>query len=86
MPKVSEFYGIQIYLYGREHGVPHFHAKYSESEAVFAIDPLGLLQGSLPGRAFGLVMEWAANHQAELMAAWMALQNGRSPAKIEPLK
>ena len=34
MPKLSEFYGIQIFIYGREHGVPHFHAKYQASEIV----------------------------------------------------
>jgi hypothetical protein len=32
-----------------------------------------------------MVMEWAAKHQAELMAAWTALQTGGEPEKIAPL-
>ncbi len=86
MPKLSEFYGIQIFIYGREHGIPHFHAKYQGSEIVIAIGTLAILEGSIAGRAFGLVMEWAALHNAELSAAWAALQSGNVPAKIEPLK
>jgi hypothetical protein len=31
-------------------------------------------------------MEWAALHNAELSAAWAALQSGNVPARIEPLK
>ena len=30
MPRIAEFYGIAIYMYHREHGVPHFHALYGE--------------------------------------------------------
>jgi hypothetical protein len=28
MPKLSEFYGIQIAMWPNDHGVPHFHARY----------------------------------------------------------
>ena len=37
MPRVSEFYGISIYIYYREHMPPHFHALHAEEEAVIAI-------------------------------------------------
>ena len=57
MPKVSEFYGISIYLYYREHEPPHFHAIYTEHEALIAIDTLKILSGRLPARALGLVIE-----------------------------
>lgn len=86
VPKLSEFFGIQIFIYGREHGVPHFHAKYQGGEIVIAIGSLAVIEGSIQGRAFGLVMEWAAMHNAALLAAWNALQSGNSPEKIAPLK
>ncbi len=54
MPKVSEFYGIEIIFYVREHGVPHFHARYAGQRVSIAIDPLRILEGSIPpGQAAG---------------------------------
>jgi hypothetical protein len=51
MPKVSEFFGIQIvFNYRGEHNPPHFHARHSGREGVFAISPLAYLHGDLPPR------------------------------------
>ncbi|MEM8559155.1 MAG: DUF4160 domain-containing protein, partial [Bacteroidota bacterium] len=33
MPRVSEFYGIVIYLYYADHNPPHFHAVYGGQQA-----------------------------------------------------
>lgn len=30
MPKISEFFGIYIYMYFEDHAPPHFHALYGE--------------------------------------------------------
>lgn len=70
MPVITRFYGIDIKLYSREHGVPHFHAVYGEHYGVFAIETLQLLEGNLPRRAQRLVLEWAALHQADLLTMW----------------
>ena len=86
MPEISRFYGIIIYFYFREHNPPHFHAVYGEYEALIAIETLGIISGSLPPRALGLVMEWAALHQQELMHAWAQVVDHQQPGKIEPLK
>jgi hypothetical protein len=58
VPKVSEFFGIVIYVYWRDHGPPHFHAVYGGDEALIAIRDLSVLRGRLPPRAMGLVVEW----------------------------
>ena len=86
MPEVSRFYGISIFLYPREHLPAHFHAIYGDDEAVFDIANLHLLEGSLPNRARGLVLDWAAQHRGELFAAWERLRAGQNPAKIAPLE
>ena len=86
MPEISRFYGIIIYFYFREHNPPHFHAVYGEHEVLIAIETLGIISGSLPPRALGLVMEWATLHQQELMHAWNQALNHQQPRKIEPLK
>jgi hypothetical protein len=46
---------------------------------------LAIIEGSLPPRALGLVMEWAAIHREELMNAWQKAANNQQPGKIDPL-
>ena len=86
MPKLSEFFGIAIYMYWREHPPAHFHARYSGDEVLIAIDDLSVLEGSVSPRALGLIIEWATQHQVELQKAWKEVQSNRAPEKIEPLK
>ena len=85
MPEVSRFYGIVIRINFREHNPPHFHARYAEAEAAINIRDLTLTEGSLPRRARGLVLEWAAEHRDELLKAWERAQHGEAPGKIAPL-
>ena len=88
MPTISSFYGILIKMYFGDHVPPHFHAEYGEFAAQFSIKDLGILEGYLPPKAIGLVVEWASVHQEELMKNWMNLsENGVGTFdKIEPLK
>lgn len=86
MPKISEFFGIAIYMYWREHPPPHFHARYGEYEALIAINDLSVLEGELPPRALGLVIEWATIHQPELVAVWQQAQALEPLSKIDPLQ
>jgi len=85
VPRVSEFFGIVILMYYKEHPPPHFHAVYQGSEAVVSIENLGVLQGQLNPRALGLVLEWAALHQDELLQAWERTRAHEPPGRIEPL-
>jgi hypothetical protein len=85
MPKVSEFFGISIYVYFEDHPPPHFHARYGEHEAQVAIDSLRILRGSLPPRVFGLVVEWGLQHRPELARAWDQASRSEPIADIEPL-
>lgn len=86
MPEVSRFYGLVIALFYNDHQPPHFHAAYGEHEAVFAIESLAVLQGSLPRRAVALVLEWAAEHRVELLADWEKARAKRPLLPIQPLQ
>ena len=86
MPKISEFFGISIYIYYREHGPPHFHAIYGGDEVLVSIADLSVLRGKLGARALGLVMEWAAIHQEELAMVWNAARAHQPLSHIEPLR
>ena len=70
---VQDRLGIAITMYFNDHEPPHFHVRYAEHRATFAIDALGLLAGQLPPRVLGLVAEWAALHRFELRRNWTLL-------------
>lgn len=85
MPEICRFYGIIIAMFYDEHNPPHFHARYGGFKASISIQALSVLEGKLPPRALGLVMEWASLHQEELLHNWNRAKERQIPNKIEPL-
>jgi hypothetical protein len=88
MPEISRFFGIIIRMFVEpltQHHVAHFHAYYQNEVAVFNIDPIEQIAGSLPIRQKRFVEAWAELHQDELQRDWILLQQGQVPAKIHPL-
>lgn len=85
MPEISRFYGIVIQIYFGDHPPPHFHARYAGQVAKVDIEALRVIDGGLPSRALGLVVEWAALHQQELREAFARAANLEQPGKIDPL-
>ncbi len=70
MPVICRFLGIIIAMFHGDHNPPHFHARYNEYKAIISIKDLAVLNGKLPPKVLGLVMEWASIHQEELMENW----------------
>jgi hypothetical protein len=85
MPELCRFYGIVIQMYYRDHPPPHFHALYAGQRATIDIETLAFIEGAIPGRARGLVIEWAALHQEELRAPFLQAAAMEAPGKIAPL-
>ena len=85
MPEISRFFGIIIAMFYDEHNPPHFHARYGDAQVAIEIASLRVLEGRLPPRALGLVMEWASQHQDELMRDWQLARDEKPPKKIAPL-
>jgi hypothetical protein len=86
MPTISRFYGIVIRMYFKDHAPPHFHAEYGEHELIVGIAPLSVLEGSAPPRVRSMVMEWAGQHQSELMRDWEQCRRESTPTPIDPLE
>ncbi len=57
VPVLSRFLGIAIAMYINDHNPPHFHVKYNEFRAMNNIRTLGVIEGALPPRDQGLVIE-----------------------------
>jgi uncharacterized protein DUF4160 len=83
---VSAFFGITITMSQTESSPPHFHAVYERHEALVSIDTLEFIEGWLPKRAYGLVLEWATQHRSELRANWERAQQRREFERIVPLE
>ncbi|MFQ5650727.1 MAG: DUF4160 domain-containing protein [bacterium] len=82
MPKISEFFGISIYMYFSDHNPPHLHARYGEFTAELDFSGRTLV-GKLPPRVLGLVVEWITMHNRELMEDW---ELARKQAPLKPIK
>lgn len=86
MPRLSEFYGIVIYMYWGDHNPPHFHAIYGGEEALVVIADGTFLAGSLPRTAARLVAEWTQLRRDDLMANWERAQVPDPLQPVDPLR
>ncbi|MDE3046030.1 MAG: DUF4160 domain-containing protein [Verrucomicrobiota bacterium] len=85
MPEISRFLGIVIKMFFDDHNPPHFHAAYGDFAAAIDIASLKILEGELPPRIKGLVVEWASLHQKDLLTNWDSLRKTQRYKKIDPL-
>ena len=67
MPEICRFYGIIIAMFYDDHNPPHFHARYGKDKIAIEINSLRVLEGHIPARALGLVIEWASQRHKELL-------------------
>lgn len=86
MPEISRFFGIIIAMYYNDHPPPHFHVRYGQQKAIVSIQTLTVLEGRLSPRLLGLVVEWGALHQNELLKNWERARRNELLAKVEPLE
>ncbi|MBF0201900.1 MAG: DUF4160 domain-containing protein [Desulfamplus sp.] len=86
MPIVSRFFGILIALYWEDHAPPHFHAKYSEDEAMIDIRSGEVIRGSMPRRALSMINEWRQLHESDLLSNWENSQKRKPLSYIDPLE
>lgn len=85
MPEISRFLGMLIYMYFNDHKPAHFHVKYNDYRAKIKIADFSLMEGELPPRVFGLVVEWAEINQKSLLENWQSLKETGTFKQIPPL-
>jgi hypothetical protein len=85
MPEISRFLGVVITMYFNDHEPPHFHARYGEFRAIVGIDDLRFLDGYLPPRVAGIVIEWTGIHRVALSRNWILIREEGKVERIEPL-
>ncbi|MBD2212943.1 DUF4160 domain-containing protein [Nostoc linckia FACHB-104] len=85
MPEICRFQGLIILMFFNDHNPPHFHVWYAEKKAGITIQTFEMLEGTLPPKAYSLVVQWATLHQDELLHNWELCRTGKKPQRIEAL-
>ena len=85
MPVISQFFGIIIRMFYREHGIVHFHAEYQGQQATFTLDGEPLAGAIQSRTALHLIKDWTLAHRAELEANWQRGRAGEPFERIAPL-
>ena len=75
MPRIAYFFGISIYMYLDDHGVPHCHGIYGDYAGSFAIQTGELLSGQVPPQQAKKIKDFILANQDELMEKWNELSN-----------
>ena len=86
MPTISMFFGIAIRMYYDDHSPPHFHAYYGKDAVVIDIQTAAVRSGHLQRRALAMVLEWAAEHRAELLVDWRLAEAHLPLMQVAPLE
>jgi hypothetical protein len=86
VPELCRFSGVVISMHYNDHLPPHFHARYGTDRATPAVCGYRVLEGRLPPRVLGLIVEWAAQHQDELLADWARAARHLPLVPIDPLE
>ena len=86
MPELSRFFGIVIAMHYNDHVPPHFHARYGSDRAAISVRDMAVLEGDLPARVLGLVVEWGIQHRDELLADWARAARQLPLVPIAPLE
>ena len=65
----------KIAVYGREHGVPHFHVLGPDFRASVGVASLEVIIGAAPAPVLRAAREWAESNRALLLATWQELNS-----------
>lgn len=75
MPRVAFFFGISIYMYMDNHGIPHCHAMYGDFAGSFSLEDGEPLAGEMPPAQAKKIKIFILNNQVELLEKWHELSD-----------
>ena len=65
--------------------IPRIFMHAMEAEVIIRIKDLARIAGSLPPRALGMLLEWTALHQEELLDNWVRARHDQELQPVSPL-
>src|SRR5204862_809500 len=85
LARISYFYGLGIYMFPGDHGIPHFHGYYAEYDFKISITTGRHMEGDAPAKVIAMAQKWAAQHRDELMENWRRCKAMTGPFQVAPL-
>ncbi len=83
MPKIASFLDMEIYMYWRDHMLPHINIISAEYRC--NVDFNGnILNGTLPNKKYKIIKKWIEMHKNELNNNWKLIKNLEHPERIAP--
>jgi len=76
MTRIHHNRNWKIEIFGREHGIPHFHLRWPDGRASIAIETLEVIIGNPPANILIEARKWAEDNRERLWKVWGEL-NGR---------
>lgn len=70
MPRIAFFFGISIYMYLDDHGMPHCHGMYGDYAGSFSLETGEILAGQMPPAQMSKIKQFIQMNQKELMEKW----------------
>lgn len=70
MPRIAFFFGISIYMYMDDHGVPHCHGVYGDYAGSFGLEDGERIAGEMPPKQERKIKEFISANREDLMEAW----------------
>lgn len=86
MPTISEFYGIRIMIYYRDHPPPHILVENQGRVCQVSIETGEVTHGRLAKIASRLVKEWVLFNQVALRHNWFRAEQRQPLLPIEGLE
>jgi hypothetical protein len=86
VPTISEFYGIKILIYYRDHPPPHIHVENQGRICQVSIESGEVLHGRLAKTASRLVKEWVLSNRDALRDNWERAEQRLALLPIEGLE
>jgi hypothetical protein len=63
----------KIEVFGREHGVPHFHLRWPDGRASLDIETFEVIIGNPPALILTEARKWAQENKQRILAEWYKL-------------
>lgn len=63
----------KIEVFGREHGIPHFHLRWPDGRASINIETLEIIIGRPPAIILAEALKWAKENREQIWSKWNEL-------------
>jgi hypothetical protein len=83
MPKIASFLDMDIYMYWRDHNLPHINIICAEHKCNIDLEG-NILNGSLPANKYKIIKKWMLLHKQELLRNWDLIKKLQHPERIDP--